>query len=350
MPSKKSKCKAKAKAKCTTYCKIVNGKCKYADSVVKGVVHCCDNPCRKICIHDKKLSKKNKGFKKIEKHLFNVETALSETGAISSGPFEVVEGGRLRFWSGGGLFTKATKGSALVNLEPNNIRFSNGPPTDPPEDPRFPILYIDQSTGGMHVWNPTAGTNQMGDFETSSSGGATGPAGSLAVGRVFVPDDAPGGSDNNDVYDETFQVDPNEDLEISFESPSGAFGLLQNDHVVTIPETLNGVSLVGKTVYVKIQLSFSVGFYHDSSFSGASIFFVKNNSDRVSLSIGGIVNDDGDDILEYRTMTLNDIIPLTAGDFLDLYIEAGGDISIKFFDESTMSYITFEILKIEEVI
>lgn len=201
-------------------CQIVNGRCKFRGKVISGMLHDCS--CYGMsCFNPKKLSNPNPQFMKIEQcpcpagpqgppgtgniligptgpqgkqgvgitgpqgapdtgntgsqgpqgigvtgTLFFVETSDSQTGPIIDGPFPITKNDTLRFWSAGGIEAMGEAGSALIQLEPNNILTSNGPPTQPPTDPTRPVIYVDSNTGELYTWNP--------DSTTQSPTGPTG--------------------------------------------------------------------------------------------------------------------------------------------------------------------------------
>lgn len=338
------------------YCQIVNGVCKYANSVVDGYVHCCNNPCGQVCTKEKKLSKSNPGITKIDQcptdclkkyinknNLFTVETSNSETGPVTAGPFKVAYGSTLRLWSAGGLETTVTQGSALVQLEPNNILMTNGGPTGPPADPTRPVIYIDSTTNQLYVWNPNLSGSTGYNAPVSGTNSFDGIS---AVGRIYVS------ISSGSIINTTDILDP-DDMEISFESPSGSLGLLQNNHLMTIPTTLNGISLIGKKVYVKVNLNLTLETIQDFNefLTYYVVSFYKNDSEKVSTTnaasflLGGSINDS---LVNLRPINLIDILELNPGDTLDVMLEAHNNGTIKGVNTgSDYNYITFEILKIE---
>lgn len=203
-------------------CQIVNGRCKFKGRIIKGVYHdCLENVL--VCCGPKKLSSRNPQFTKLDPcpceagpqgprgigfpgatgpqgfqgpqgetgfqgpqgsgitgpqgpqgqgvtgTLFFVETSDSQTGPIIDGPFPIAKNDTLRFWSAGGIEANGEPGSALVQLEPNNILTENGPPTDPPKDPTRPVVYIDSETGDVYTWNPDSSSNP--NSPTGATGG-----------------------------------------------------------------------------------------------------------------------------------------------------------------------------------
>lgn len=83
---------------------------------------------------------------------FIVETANSIDGpAIDSET--ITNGEKIRFWSAGGTDFNLQSGSALLNIEPNNIIQSSGNPIQAPQDPNRPTIYINQLNGAMWAWD-----------------------------------------------------------------------------------------------------------------------------------------------------------------------------------------------------
>jgi hypothetical protein len=97
-------------------------------------------------------------------------------GAPTSGPFQVVNGGALRFWSAGGIYAQVKQGSALVQIEPNNLLSASGAPTLAPQDPTRPSIYVDSTTKYMYFWDPNVG-NGFWQFIADPSKGTVGPTG-----------------------------------------------------------------------------------------------------------------------------------------------------------------------------
>lgn len=84
-----------------------------------------------------------------------IETSDSACGGNVNGNVKIGCGDTIRFWSAGGIETTVKKGSALVNIEPNNILVSNGIPLLPPKDRTRPILYLNDENNEIYIWNPT---------------------------------------------------------------------------------------------------------------------------------------------------------------------------------------------------
>lgn len=125
---------------------------------------------------------------------FRVEAATTPAGAATSS-VSITDGDAFRIWSAGGLGVNVVAGSALFNIEPNNILSSNGVPNNPPADPTRPVLYIDSMTTELYVWDPNAGGGNW--VQATTSGGNGGETGSGGVAGPQSPFETVGGSDNN---------------------------------------------------------------------------------------------------------------------------------------------------------
>ena len=92
-------------------------------------------------------------------NVFNVEASTSATGLATSGPVSIDYGDRIRYFSEGGLFIEVTPGSALVQIEPNNLFAIPGTPQTSfpsgPTDVTRPSLYLDTDTNIGYLWDPT---------------------------------------------------------------------------------------------------------------------------------------------------------------------------------------------------
>lgn len=85
---------------------------------------------------------------------FFVETATGPTGAPISGPIQINNGDTIRFWSAGAINSNVISGSAIINIEPNNILAMYGIPINPPMDPKLPSIMIDSNTQFIYYWDP----------------------------------------------------------------------------------------------------------------------------------------------------------------------------------------------------
>jgi len=128
---------------------------------------------------------------------FNVEGADTPLGAPTSGPVQVLNGEALRFWSAGGLLMEVRAGSALVEIEPNNMLSAEGVPTIEPKDPTRPAIYVDSTSGFLYFWDPNVGNGQW-EFKVDPSAGTTGatgpqgPQGQIGVSGSAGPPGPPG--------------------------------------------------------------------------------------------------------------------------------------------------------------
>lgn len=179
-------------------CEIVNGKCIYYNRCIDGVSHKCT--LKKYipkCKKTKALSDKKRGVRGIEDFtcppecdisisqqlegdLFYVETSDSQDGPVIDGSFAIQPGDTLRLWSAGGIEAMGVAGSALIQIEPNNILSSSGAPTDPPKDPTRPVLYIDDTTNELYPWNPSLGPSGAWAPPVSGGGGGISVDGATA--------------------------------------------------------------------------------------------------------------------------------------------------------------------------
>lgn len=104
-----------------------------------------------------------------------MESARTQ-GGIASSITTVNDGDKVRLWSAGGISIGLSSGSALYNLEPNNMISALSSPTLAPSDPFRPSLYLDTSTGSMYMWDPNIGgggswIKQTGDGSNGYYGG-----------------------------------------------------------------------------------------------------------------------------------------------------------------------------------
>jgi hypothetical protein len=84
-----------------------------------------------------------------------VETSDSPTGAALSGPVNLALGDTLKIWSNGGIYANVTPGSAILQLEPNNMLSATGaPPPGLPDDESRPFMYLDYANNQLYIWDP----------------------------------------------------------------------------------------------------------------------------------------------------------------------------------------------------
>lgn len=118
---------------------------------------------------------------------FIIESADSATGPASSSE-EINCGDTLRFWSAGGIITNVQAGSALIEIEPNNLISASGPPQtiypSGPTDPTRPVLYFDVEENQSYWWNHYA--QEWSETIEGPIGptGAIGPQGPIAEGII----------------------------------------------------------------------------------------------------------------------------------------------------------------------
>lgn len=173
---------------CYQSCQIFNGRCIYYGKRINGVDHkCILKQYAPNCNKTKALSDRKRGVRGIEDFtcppecdysvsqqlegdLFYVETSDSQDGPVIDGPFPIEPGDTLRFWSAGGIQAMGEAGSALIQLEPNNILSSNGAPSNPPQDPTRPVIYLDSSTNKLYNWIPES-IDATGGWSEPISGG-----------------------------------------------------------------------------------------------------------------------------------------------------------------------------------
>lgn len=130
---------------------------------------------------------------------FFVETGDTENGAALSGPFEVKEGETLRIWSAGGIFTNVVNGSAILEIEPNNILCGDGAPMDPPADVTRPVVYVNKTNNYFYYWN----TENSGEWILLSLSGPPGEIGPPRDEGIMGPPGETGTFDSSGLSVET---------------------------------------------------------------------------------------------------------------------------------------------------
>lgn len=88
-----------------------------------------------------------------------MESARTQSG-IASSVVSLTDGDTIRLWSSGGIalsLASGSAGSALYNIEPNNMQSAVNSPSLAPSDPFRPSLYIDTSTSSVWMWDPNSG-------------------------------------------------------------------------------------------------------------------------------------------------------------------------------------------------
>lgn len=89
---------------------------------------------------------------------FNLVMEAARTqGGVASSVVSVNDGDSVRLWSAGGLSIGLAAGSALYNLEPNNMQSAVGSPSLAPADPFRPSLYLNTVNKSLWIWDPNSG-------------------------------------------------------------------------------------------------------------------------------------------------------------------------------------------------
>lgn len=107
---------------------------------------------------------------------FNLVMESARTqGGVASSVVSVNDGDKVRLWSAGGLSIGLASGSALYNLEPNNMKSAIGSPSLAPADPFRPSIYINTVDKSMWMWDPNSAggswIQQTGDGSNGYYGG-----------------------------------------------------------------------------------------------------------------------------------------------------------------------------------
>ena len=140
--------------------------------------------------------------------------------------------------------------------------------------------------------------------------------------------------------------------EIDFQSPASTDILLQNDHLFTVPNSVGGINLAGKKVYLKVDLNISgVTIFDDNGEPVFMILLTKNGideDDAISISqYGTAIITSSDALGSAISLQINDLLALESGDTIDVLLKTGNDMKFDLMDHSTLSYINFNIVKIE---
>jgi len=297
-----------------------------------------------------------------------VETANTETGPSTSGPFTLDTcGDTLRLWSAGGLFANVTPGSALVQVEPNIIHCGNDPENFMPADPTRPALYFNSNTGNFFVWDPENEEGSYSHWHTTSGGTGTnidckiGPGGendSLVIDkgimtnvqgivRLYL--------DENvfllEFHDENATLDPSE-MSLSFNTISDDYVLTESGLFTVPPVSFFNNSCLNEGSWryileVNIKLNFRLGFFNpDDDDDYLIIQLIKNEGNVISQVLIGPTKEDFFEEI-HDTVTLTDTILLSAGDVLNVYIyknDESSDGKIELLGGSENSVLNFKIL------
>lgn len=84
---------------------------------------------------------------------FTVEAANSQYGSATSSA-SVGDASTFRIWSAGGISTNVEVGSALFNLEPNNILINNCDPAAGPPDVNRAAFFLNSTSNSLYFWKP----------------------------------------------------------------------------------------------------------------------------------------------------------------------------------------------------
>ena len=99
-----------------------------------------------------KVKKLNQCINKIcNNPLFKIQT---DDGTIISITLNVNKNDLVLFKTDGGVELLGEEGSAIVNINPNNIFINSIPPSDPPNDSSRPALAINSTDDKIFYWNP----------------------------------------------------------------------------------------------------------------------------------------------------------------------------------------------------
>lgn len=60
----------------------------------------------------------------------------------------------IKFRTEGGMKITGQVGSAIINLEPNNIFIEDNPPINPPPNQEIPGLFVDRTDSSLYYWDP----------------------------------------------------------------------------------------------------------------------------------------------------------------------------------------------------
>tara|TARA_R100001163_G_C5067572_1_gene206819 strand:- start:3791 stop:4483 length:693 start_codon:yes stop_codon:yes gene_type:complete len=166
---------------------------------------------------------------------------------------------------------------------------------------------------------------------------------SLGLGRVYLDN-----SQNVDQDENNIIIEADEWL-IDFESPSNLGALLQDNHLFVVPNSIGSTSLVGKKVYIEVTLHIGMQVLQETGGNPVMVLeLLKNSTDVISIAITGQENFfDNDVVDEYISLQLSDIVCLNVGDTLDVSISTNDDSKTNIENDSNVSYVTFNIIKIE---
>lgn len=168
---------------------------------------------------------------------------------------------------------------------------------------------------------------------------------SIYIGRLHV--------DNSiSIYEQHTEHIENEDWEINFESPVNNNVLLQNGHLFKLPNNIGEIDITGKKVYLKVDLSISgVTIFDDNGEPIFRISLTKNGTDEndaiSSSQLGTSIITSSDALGSIISLQINDILILESGDTIDVVLQTGDNMKFDLINDKTLSYINFNIIKIE---
>lgn len=122
--------------------------------------------------------------------------ATSSTGSFSFGPSIVNNGDLVVFSTEGGVSIQGSTGSAIINIEPNNIFINNALPSAPPPNDTIPNIAINRTNNQTFYWDPLSqgwgevemqsigGTGDTGCTGSQGVKGSTGPTGATGLGST----------------------------------------------------------------------------------------------------------------------------------------------------------------------
>jgi hypothetical protein len=71
------------------------------------------------------------------------------------GPVKFCSNDKLRVWSNGGIFAEVTRGSVLMEIEPNHLKTGSGNPKSTPKDPSRAAFFHDSDAQELFFWDPS---------------------------------------------------------------------------------------------------------------------------------------------------------------------------------------------------
>lgn len=163
------------------------------------------------------------------------------------------------------------------------------------------------------------------------------------------------------ILDDNIYIDPEDsgkfdvdDFETTFEYPQ-IDALLTNDHLFTVPDQVNDLSLIGKNVYLKININFLAQIIEERDENPTfSITVERNRNEDIEGTDEGVIIYGSDEIYnsgeyiiaKYFNLQLVNIIKCQSGDTIDLVYETSDYIKC-YIGSGNFSYISFEIIGCE---